>query len=176
MMTVVTNHLGGFPLAQLDWQQLSPFSSQEAVLYFRIEGTQATLAEVLEFESDAEASTLPQERRDDIRDVQNYRHAMRQAVELLATLPLLLWVINNLHATLLSGARGDDKAPGELHKLPNWMGPRGCTIADARFVPIKRILHFPENTEILGLIREASGRRPRVLCKEQLLAVAEGRP
>lgn len=164
MMTVVTNHLGGFPPAQLDWQQLSPFSSQEAVLYFRIEGTQATLAEVLEFESDAEASTLPQERRDGIRDVQNYRHAIGQAVELLANLPLLLWVINNLHATLLSGARGDDKAPGELHKLPNWMGP------------IKRILHFLENTEILGLIWEASGRRPRVLCLEQLLAVAEGRP
>ena len=63
------------------------------MLSSRIEGTQATLAEVLEFEADAEASTLPQERRDDIREVQNYRHAMRQAVELLNTLPLSLRVI-----------------------------------------------------------------------------------
>ena len=127
-MAPVTYHLGGFPPPQLDWQQLipllgpanaslarydgllegipnpavllSPLSSQEAVLSSRIEGTQATLAEVLEFEADAEASTLPQERRDDIREVQNYRHAMRQAVELLDTLPLSLRVIKTLHATL----------------------------------------------------------------------------
>lgn len=149
-MKVVTYRLGGFPPPQLDWQKLipllgpanaslarydgllegipnpavllSPLSSQEAVLSSRIEGTQATLAEVLEFEADAEASTLPQERRDDIREVQNYRQAMRQAVELLDT--------------LLSGVRGNDKAPGEFRKIPNWIGPRGCTIEDARFVPI----------------------------------------
>ena len=163
-MAPVPYHLGGFPPPELDWQQLipllgpanaslarydgllegipnpavllSPLSSQEAVLSSRIEGTQATLAEVLEYEADAEASTLPQDRRDDIREVQNYRQAMRQAQELLVTLPLSLRLIKNLHATLLSGVRGNDKAPGEFRKIPNWIGPRGCTIEDARFVPI----------------------------------------
>lgn len=163
-MTPVPYHQGGFPPPQLDWQQLipllgpasaslarydgllegipnpdvllSPLSSQEAVLSSRIEGTQATLAEVLEFEADAEASTLPQERRDDIREVQNYRHAMRQAEELLETLPLSLRVIKTLHSTLLSGVRGDDKAPGEFRKIPNWIGPKGRPIEEARFIPI----------------------------------------
>jgi Fic family protein len=163
-MAPVHYHLGGFPPPQLDWQQLipllgpanaslarydgllegipnpavllSPLSSQEAVLSSRIEGTQATLAEVLEFEADAEASTLPQERRDDIREVQNYRHAMRQAVDLLDTLPLSLRVIKTLHATLLSGVRGNDKAPGEFRKIPNWIGPKGRPIEEARFIPI----------------------------------------
>ena len=160
-MAPVQYHLDGFPPPQLDWQQLipllgpasaslarydgllegipnpavllSPLSSQEAVLSSRIEGTQATLAEVLEFEADAEASTLPQERRDDIREVQNYRQAMRQAQELLVTLPLSLRVIKTLHATLLSGVRGDDKAPGEFRKIPNWIGPKYRPIEEARF-------------------------------------------
>ena len=185
------------------------------MLSSRIEGTQATLAEVLEYEADAEASTLPQERRDDIREVQNYRQAMRQAQELLVTLPLSLRVIKHLHATLLAGVHGDNKGPGEFRKIPNWIWPRGCTIEDALFankdsfverllaisrdgdwifsiptfratdfekhagIPVstaKRILRCLENAEILAVIREASGRRPRVLCLEQLLAVAEGRP
>lgn len=164
-MGPVSYHLGGFPPPRLDWDQLipligpanaslarydgllegipnpavllSPLSSQEAVLSSRIEGTQATLAEVLAFEADAEASTLSPERRDDIREVQNYRRAMREAVELLESLPLSLRVIRELHSTLLSGVRGDDKAPGEFRKIPNWIGPRGCTIEQARFIPIQ---------------------------------------
>ena len=163
-MAAVPYHQGGFPPPQLDWQQLipllgpanaslarydgllegipnpavllSPLSSQEAVLSSRIEGTQATLAEVLEFDADAEASTLSPERRDDIREVQNYRHAMREAVELLETLPLSLRVIKHLHSTLLSGVRGEDKAPGAFRRIPNWIGPRGCSIEEARFIPI----------------------------------------
>ena len=163
-MTPIPYHLGGFPPPDLDWQQLipligpanaslarydgllegipnpavllSPLSSQEAVLSSRIEGTQATLAEVLEFEADADASTLPQERRDDIREVQNYRQAMRQAQELLETLPLSLRVIKNLHTTLLSGVRGHDKAPGEFRKIPNWIGPKNRPMEEARFIPI----------------------------------------
>lgn len=163
-MAPVHYHLDGFPPPQLDWQQLipllgpasaslarydgllegipnpavllSPLSSQEAVLSSRIEGTQATLAEVLEFEADAEASTLPKERRDDIREVQNYRQAMRQAQELLVTLPLSLRVIKTLHATLLSGVRGDSKAPGEFRQIPNWIGPKYRPIEEARFIPI----------------------------------------
>ena len=163
-MTPIPYHLGGFPPPDLDWQQLipligpanaslarydgllegipnpavllSPLSSQEAVLSSRIEGTQATLAEVLEFEADADASTLPQERREDIREVQNYRHAMRQAQELLETLPLSLRVIKNLHTTLLSGVRGHDKAPGEFRKIPNWIGPKNRPMEEARFIPI----------------------------------------
>jgi Fic family protein len=284
---------------------LSPLSSQEAVLSSRIEGTHATLAVVLEFEADAEASTLPQERRADIREVQNYRHAMRQAVELLdpkdrpieearflpisankldaamgswasfihtdfpdrlvqpaivhaefeslhpfldgngrigrMVLPLFLWQAGILRLSyfyliayfeankesdvdrLLAISRDGDwtgwcryvleavqtraiqnqeKASQILGLYENlkpavqdathsqyavaaldWIFStptfRATDFEKQAGIPVptaKRIPRCLESAEILSVIREASGRRPRVLCLEQLLAVAEGRP
>ncbi|RME51038.1 MAG: Fic family protein, partial [Caldilineae bacterium] len=113
---------------------LSPLTTQEAVLSSRIEGTQATMGEVLEFEAGQEAASP--ERRDDIREVLNYRAAMHKAERLLAKLPLSQRVIREMHKVLLSGVRGQHKAPGEYRKIPNWIGPPCCTIEQARFVPI----------------------------------------
>ncbi|MDF1552467.1 MAG: Fic/DOC family N-terminal domain-containing protein [Deferrisomatales bacterium] len=113
---------------------LSPLTTQEAVLSSRIEGTQATMGEVLEFEAGQEASTP--ERRNDIFEVLNYRAAMREAEKLLATLPLSQRVIREAHKVLLSGVRGQNKSPGEYRRIPNWIGPPGCTIEEAHFVPI----------------------------------------
>lgn len=161
-MAPVRYHEGRFPPQTLDWQSLipllgpaaaavarydgmlaavpnpdvllSPLTTQEAVLSSRIEGTQATMGEVLEFEAGQE-ETSPQ-RRDDIREVLNYRGAMREAEKLLATLPISQRVIREAHKVLLSGVRGQHRAPGEYRKIPNWIGPPGCTIEQARFVPI----------------------------------------
>lgn len=72
----------------------------------------------------------------DIGEILNYRQAMRRAEALLTELPLCLRVIREAHRVLLDGVRGRDKAPGELRRIPNWIGPPGCTIADATFVPI----------------------------------------
>ncbi|GHT91728.1 Fic family protein [Betaproteobacteria bacterium] len=157
-------HLGAFPPAELDWSQLipllgpasaavarydgtlaaipnaavllSPLTTQEAVLSSRIEGTQATMGEVLEFEAEGDSSGLSDERRADIYEVLNYRSAMRMAETMLTTLPLSLRVIREAHKVLLSGVRGQNKSPGEYRRIPNWVGPAGCTIEQARFVPI----------------------------------------
>lgn len=115
---------------------LSPLTTQEAVLSSRIEGTQATMGEVLEFEASEQPGDLPEERQNDIHEVLNYRKAMRRAEEMLETLPLSMRVIFEAHKVLLEGVRGQGKAPGELRRLPNWIGPPGCNIEQARFVPI----------------------------------------
>ncbi len=160
----VRYHAGHFPPARLDWNELisllgptaaaiarydgtlaavpnasvllSPLTTQEAVLSSRIEGTQATFGEVLEFEAQGAAADVSPERREDIREVLNYRRALREAERLLAKLPLSRRVITSAHRVLMDGVRGHGKAPGALRRVPNWIGPSGCTEAQARFVPI----------------------------------------
>lgn len=155
-------HEGSFPPVQLHWPELipligpaaaavarydgllaaipspdvllSPLTTQEAVLSSRIEGTQATMGEVLQFEAGGTAASP--EKREDIHEVLNYRAAMREAERLLATLPLSQRVIREAHRVLMQGVRGDGKSPGEYRRIPNWIGPPGCSIENARYVPI----------------------------------------
>ena len=113
---------------------LSPLTTQEAVLSSRIEGSQATMAEVLESEAGGQAASP--ERRGDIAEVLNYRVAMQEAEQMMQELPLCQRVIRSAHKTLLTGVRGQGKSPGRYRRIPNWIGPPGCTEEDATFVPI----------------------------------------
>ena len=61
---------------------------------------------------------------------------MRAAEKMLAEIPLCQRVIKDAHRILLSGVRGQGKSPGEYRRIPNWIGPAGCTMDQARFVPI----------------------------------------
>ena len=114
---------------------LAPLTTREAVLSSRIEGTQATMGEVLQFEAGREPNSP--ERRNDIHEVLNYRAAMRHAEKSLETLPLSQRVIRQAHEVLLSGVRGQGKSPGAYRRIPNWIGPPGCTMDEARFVPVE---------------------------------------
>ena len=114
---------------------LSPLTTREAVLSSRIEGTQATMGEVLEYEAGQEPDSPA--RREDIHEVFNCRSAMRQAEKMLKDLPLSLRVIREAHKVLMSGVRGEGKSPGEFRRVPNWIGPPGCTVNQATFVPIR---------------------------------------
>ena len=155
-------HVGSFPPEDLDWRVLipllgttaaaiarydgalaavpnpdvllAPLTTHEAVLSSRIEGTQATMGEVLEFEAGVQPDST--DRRDDIQEVLNYRKAMARAEEMLQELPLCLRVVREAHEILMSGARGAGKSPGEYRRIPNWIGPPGCTMDEATFVPI----------------------------------------
>ncbi len=115
---------------------LSPLITREAVLSSKIEGTQATMGEVLEYDADVKRPDLSQDKIQDIREILNYRIGMQVAKKMLETLPLSLRVIREIHRELLQGVRGHGKSPGELRRIPNWIGPPGCTIDHARFVPI----------------------------------------
>lgn len=89
-----------------------------------------------EFEAEGNTQGLSEERRADIHEVLNYRKAMSFAERMLTDIPLSQRVIRGAHKVLLSGVRGEGKAPGEYRRIPNWIGPAGCTIEQARFVPI----------------------------------------
>ncbi len=115
---------------------LSPLTTQEAVLSSKIEGTQTTMGEVLEFEAAGDKKGMPEERKQDIREVLNYRWAMNRAVEMMEDLPLCGRVLKEAHRILLDSVRGHGKQPGEFRKNPNWIGPEGCAEEMAYFVPI----------------------------------------
>ena len=115
---------------------LSPLTTQEAVLSSRIEGTQATIGEVLQYEAKDETSKTPTPKEADIWEILNYRKALRAAESMLQTLPLSQRLIQETHKILLSGVRGQSRSPGEYRKIQNWIGPHGCTIEKARYIPI----------------------------------------
>ena len=114
---------------------LAPLATREALLSSRIEGTQATMEDVFKFE--AARDTAAPERRDEIQEALNYRDAMRRAEEILRELPLSQRVVREAHQVLLSGARGGHKTPGEYRRLAVMIGPPGCTVEEATFLPVE---------------------------------------
>lgn len=110
---------------------IRPFLRREAVLSSRIEGTQATLGELLAVEAGAVVERSP----DDLREVANYVVALEHGIKRLATLPLSLRLVRELHAELMKGVRGEVATPGEFRRSQNWIGPAGCTLANATLVP-----------------------------------------
>jgi Fic family protein len=113
---------------------LAPLTTREAVLSSSIEGTQVTMGEVLEYEAGRRPGSHV--RREDIQEVKNYRSAMRHAENMLTELLLSMRVIGGAHRVLLNGGGGERKAPGKYRRVPNWIGPPGCAIDQARFVPV----------------------------------------
>lgn len=104
---------------------------KEAVLSSQIEGTQSSLQDLLA----AEAQVFAPERPRDVAEVVNYVNAMNYGLERLAELPVSVRLIREIHERLLAGVRGSRMTPGELRRSQNWIGPRGCTLAEATFVP-----------------------------------------
>jgi Fic family protein len=117
---------------------LSPLTTQEAVLSSRIEGTQATLGEVLKFEAGEEIEE--QSRRQDIYEIMNYRRALRVAEEELKRRPFNLNLLLRLHEVLLDSVRGRDKARGRFRTVQNWIGAPGLPIEQAEFIPPEPML------------------------------------
>ncbi len=164
----VQYHVGKFPPQALDWNRLipllgpanaalarydglltampnasvllSPMTTQEAVLSSRIEGTQATMGEVLEYEAAGANDGIDPNKEADIHEILNYRRAMRQATKTMEKLPMCIRIVTDAHKTLLSGVRGHDKSRGRFRVIPNYIGVYGRPIEEARFVPIP-----PEN-------------------------------
>jgi Fic family protein len=110
---------------------IRPFVRREAVLSSRIEGTEATLGELLAAEAGAAVERSPE----DLREVANYVVALEYGVERLRTLPLSLRLVREMHEKLMRGVRGHAATPGDFRTSQNWIGPPGCTVAEASFVP-----------------------------------------
>jgi Fic family protein len=157
-------HLGRFPPSDLHWRELipligsangclarydgllsaipnasvllSPLTTQEAVLSSKIEGTHVTMGEVLELEAGGTPADITQPKRDDVEEILNYRVALRSCVDALREGPLSQHLLRQAHFLLMQGVRGREKTPGIYRQDQNWIGPRGCTIEEAGFVPI----------------------------------------
>ena len=111
---------------------LSPLLTQEAVLSSKIEGTQASLNDVLVFEA------APQRKQDNINDIEeiiNYRNALQFATKELENRPICLNFIKDMHKILLQGVRGQNKARGEFRRIQNWIGKSNSDIEIASYVP-----------------------------------------
>ena len=107
---------------------LTMYVRKEALLSAQIEGTQCTFDDVLDPSVGAALSA-------DVADVINYVGASELAVHEMKRMPLCTRLLRDVHARLLSGVRGSDKQPGTVRISQNWIGPAGCTIQNAAFVP-----------------------------------------
>ncbi|TVR79518.1 MAG: Fic family protein [Chitinophagaceae bacterium] len=112
---------------------LSPLRTQEAVLSSKIEGTQATLEEVMEFE--AGHHYKKETKKGDIWEVINYRRALIAGRDNMEKRPLSLNGIKRIHKILLQDVRGESKDPGNFRRIQNWIGTPGSKVENARFIP-----------------------------------------
>lgn len=111
---------------------LSPLTQREAVLSSKIEGTQATVDEVLEFEAGMDFDA---EKTKDIQEIVNYRKTLTLAAGEVAHRPINLGLLRQMHAVLMDSVRGANKTPGAFRREQNWIGSTGCSIEQASFVP-----------------------------------------
>ncbi len=169
---------------------------KEAVLSSQIEGTQSSLQDVLAAEAKVFSSHIPK----DANEVINYIGAMNHGLERLDEIPVSVRLIREIHARLLRGVRGSHLTPGELRTSQNWIGPLGCSLNEAIFVPppphevpdalgkLEAFIHDPGNLPALvwiGLAHaqfetihpflDGNGRVGRLLitfllCERQLLS------
>lgn len=130
---------------------------KEAVLSSQIEGTQASLGDVLEVEAQIFDPTRP----NDTEEILNYVKAMNYGLSRLSELPMSLRLIREIHARLMQGVRGQHATPGEFRTTQNWIGAQGATISNATFVPpppselqrllgnLENYIHAQDNTPLL---------------------------
>lgn len=107
---------------------ISSYVRKEALLSSQIEGTQASLIDILDPNIDNNANM-------DTLDVVNYTTALYFAVETMKTYPLCNSLIKKTHAKLLSNTKGQEKSPGEFRRSQNWIGSSGCDLNSARYIP-----------------------------------------
>jgi Fic family protein len=110
---------------------IAMYVKKEALLSSQIEGTQASLEGVLEFEADL----VPKENVNEIKEVINYIRALSYGIERLKELPMSLRLIKEIHRILLEETRGAHRSSGEFRISQNWIGPPGTSLNEAIFIP-----------------------------------------
>jgi Fic family protein len=114
---------------------INPFMRQEAVLSSRIEGTQAGLEDLYGYEADQLYLPGVKPPESDVKEVFNYVVALEYGIARMKDLPISLRLIREIHERLMEGVRGDRATPGEFRRSQNWIGPAGCSLNKATFVP-----------------------------------------
>lgn len=107
---------------------LAMYVRKEALLSAQIEGTQCTFDDILDPDNVPLAKS-------EVADVVSYVRATKLAVEEMRNMPLCLRLLRKVHATLLEGIRGAERDPGMVRSSQNWIGPAGCTLREAAYIP-----------------------------------------
>ena len=125
---------------------IAMYVKKEALLSSQIEGTQASLEGVLEFE----AEMKPRDNIKEIKDVVNYIKALEYGIKHVAGARANARLFREIHRILIHGTRGSKKALGEFRRTQNWIGPPGANVFEARFVPPppEQILPAMANLEV----------------------------
>jgi len=137
---------------------IAMYVKKEALLSSQIEGTQASLEGVLEFEADL----IPKENLDEIKEVINYVRALNHGIERLKELPMSLRLIKEIHKILLEGTRGEHRNPGQFRRSQNWIGPPGFPLSEAIFVPPPPDLVILAMGELAKFLHQESNIPPLV--------------
>ncbi|MDO9529876.1 MAG: Fic family protein [Syntrophales bacterium] len=109
---------------------IAMYVRKEALLSSQIEGTRASLQDLFGYESGGKPSNI-----NDVSDVVNYVKALNYGIQRLDDLPMSLRLIKEIHEILIEGVRGSERKPGEFRQTQNWIGPPGCTLNSATFIP-----------------------------------------
>jgi len=107
------------------------YVKKEALLSSQIEGTQASLQGILQFEADM----VPTDNINEVKEVINYIRAMDDGLARTSRELFSLEILQEIHRTLLKGTRGGKKEPGKIRTVQNWIGPRGSNLYSASFIP-----------------------------------------
>lgn len=107
---------------------LSAYVRKEALLSSQIEGTQATLEDVLNPNVDIAVNL-------EVTDVINYVNALNFAIEKMKELPICNRLLCETHRVLMQGVRGQEKNPGEFRHSQNWIGASNSNLKTARYIP-----------------------------------------
>ncbi len=107
---------------------VSMYVRKEALLSSQIEGTQATLDDILD-------PNLEENTNQNVADVINYIKASQYASARLSELPICNRILKETHEILMQDMRGGENNPGEFRRSQNWIGPAGSTLKDARYIP-----------------------------------------
>lgn len=173
------------------------YIKKEALHSSQIEGTQGSLSDVLNYEKNIEKSII---NKGEVGEVLNYIAAMNHGITRLEELPVSKRLIREIHEYLIKDVRGYDLTPGEFRASQNWIGPEGCTLEEASFVPpppedmmksledLERFIHEKDEIPMLvkvGLVHaqfetihpflDGNGRVGRLLitfllCSEKILS------
>jgi len=131
---------------------ISMYVRKEALMSSQIEGTQATLEDILDPLIDGNVNR-------NVAEVINYIKATEFAIKRLQELPLCNRLIRETHAILMEGLRGQEKTPGEFRRSQNWIGGHGSTLKNARYIPptpedmldaMSSLEYYMNNDELLG--------------------------
>ena len=107
---------------------ISMYVRKEALMSSQIEGTQATLDDILD-------PLIEENANQNVLDVVNYIRAIEFSIARLKELPLCSRLIREAHAILMEGTRGLEKTPGEFRRSQNWIGGVGSVLKTARYIP-----------------------------------------